>query len=250
MSAEDTRDSPSPTPLTAEAGERPHAHAMTRTVVERVTVGGVELDLERPEDPESLIDEEAFGDDEFLPYWAERWPSGVALAAHLTAVELHGKRVLELGCGLGLPSLVAARNGADVVATDWSEDAIELLGRNATRNGVGLSAMVADWRDHDAFGALDACDLALAADVLYEARNAGPILALLERLGCPLLVADPGRRHADAFFAAAGGRGWRVEWRGRAGLACGGIHHLHRPGPPQATRTAMPGYSTTSPSSP
>ena len=184
---------------------------MTWTLLERIAVGGVELELERPADAESLIDERAFEVDEFLPYWAERWPSGVALAEHVAALDLIQARVLELGCGLGLPSLVAASRGADVVATDWSDDAIALVRRNASRNGVGLTAVTADWRHPAGFAALGPFDLVLAADVLYEHRNAAPILALLEIVGSPALVADPGRRHAEGFFAAARGDGWDVE---------------------------------------
>ena len=79
--------------------------------------------------PEDLIDEAAFADDEFLPYWAELWPAALALVAALPPIG--GLRVVELGCGLGLPSLVAAARGAEVTATDWAPDAIELLERNA-----------------------------------------------------------------------------------------------------------------------
>ena len=94
------------------------------------------LELLRPPSAEELIDEAAFDEEEFLPYWAELWPSGLALARHVAARDLRGPRVLELGCGLGLPALAAALRGADVLATDWAEDAIELLRRNAERNGV------------------------------------------------------------------------------------------------------------------
>jgi predicted nicotinamide N-methyase len=218
---------------------------VTGTVLERIAVGGVELELERPADAESLIDERAFEVDEFLPYWAERWPGGVALAEHVAALDLVETRVLELGCGLGLPSLVAARRGADVVATDWSEDAMALLERNASRNGAKLTAVTADWRDPDALVALGPFDLVLAADVLYEKRNAAPILALLGRLGSPALVADPGRRHAEGFFAAARTSGWLVEPHGHEALSGGGIYHLSV----QPTRRAIPGYSRTRPHS-
>ena len=83
---------------------------------------------------DELIDEEAFDEDEFLPYWAELWPSGVALAERVAELDLRGARVLELGAGLGLPSLAAALGGADVLATDWAEDAVELL--RPTRRGT------------------------------------------------------------------------------------------------------------------
>jgi hypothetical protein len=53
---------------------------------EQIVVGDVELTLRRPRAPEALIDETAFEDDEFLPYWAELWPASIALAAALPAV--------------------------------------------------------------------------------------------------------------------------------------------------------------------
>ena len=78
---------------------------------EPVAVGGVSLDLLRPSSPEELLSEEAFADDEFLPYWAELWPAARALAAALP--EVPGLRVIELGAGLGVPSLVAASSVAN-----------------------------------------------------------------------------------------------------------------------------------------
>ena len=98
---------------------------------ETFDVAGRQLTLLRPPSPDELIDETAFAVEEFLPYWAELWPSGVALAAHVVALDLTGRRVLELGAGLGLPSLAAAVRGGEVLATDWAEDAIELLHWNA-----------------------------------------------------------------------------------------------------------------------
>src|SRR5919108_324561 len=95
-----------------------------------------------PRDTEALIDEHAFEEHEFLPYWAELWPSGVALARAVAGRALKGATVLEIGCGLGLPSLAAARAGGRVLATDWSSSAIDLLLRNAERNEVAPEAAV------------------------------------------------------------------------------------------------------------
>ena len=163
------------------------------TVTEAIHIGGARFVLERPAEPESLIEEGGFADDEFLPYWAERWPSGIALAEHVAARDdLRGRRVLEIGCGLGLPSLVAARLGADVVATDWSPDAIALLDRNASHNGLPVAAVSANWRDTDAIVALGPFDLVLAADVLYEARNAAPILTFSRSSERPPRLQTPG----------------------------------------------------------
>ena len=174
-----------------------------------VTVAGVRLELLRPESPEALIDEEAFADDEFLPYWAELWPAARALADALPAVV--GLRVVELGCGLGLPSLVAAAKGAAVTATDWSEDAIVLLRDNAARNGLDLHAEVRDWRESWA----ERFDLALAADVLYERRNVEPVLARLLGLAPSALVALAGRPYEEAFMRLVEASGKRVEQTGK-----------------------------------
>src|SRR5690349_21867958 len=102
-------------------------------LVEReVVVAGRTLSLLMPPDSEALLDEHAFEEEEFLPYWAELWPSGVALAKAIADRSLRGARVLELGCGLGLPSLAAALGGGRVLATDWSPAAIDLLEDNAS----------------------------------------------------------------------------------------------------------------------
>jgi predicted nicotinamide N-methyase len=159
-------------------------------------VGGLELSLLRPDSPEALIDEEAFERDEFLPYWAELWPAARALASALPQVD--GLDVVELGCGLGLPSLAAAAHGARVTATDWAADAVELLGRNAARNGLRVTVEQRDWRD--AWAAR--FDLALAADVLYERRNVAPLVDRLRGLAPAALVGLAGRPYESAFLDA------------------------------------------------
>jgi predicted nicotinamide N-methyase len=160
-------------------------------------VAGIELLLARPASPEALIDEEEFARDEYLPYWAELWPAATVLAESLP--ELSGQRVVELGCGLGVTSLVAAATGADVTATDWSPDAIELLRSNAARNLLSVRAEVRDWRVTWA----ERFDLALAADVLYERRNVEPVLARLRELAPVALVGLAGRPYEDEFLRRA-----------------------------------------------
>jgi predicted nicotinamide N-methyase len=165
---------------------------------ETLVVGDVELSIVRPASPEALIDETAFEVDEFLPYWAELWPASTALAAALPDVA--GLRVVELGCGLGVPSLVAAARGAEVTATDWATDAIELLRENAARNDLGLRAEVRDWREpwDERF------DVVLAADVLYEHRNVEPLLERLAELAPVAYVGLAGRPYEAEFLDRAG----------------------------------------------
>ena len=161
-------------------------------------VGEIELSLLRPAAPDALLDEQAFARDEFLPYWAELWPAATALASALP--NLAGLRVIELGCGLGLPSLVAAARGADVTATDWADDAVALLRENAARNGLTLRAEVWDWREPR----LERFDVVLAADVLYERRNVAPLLARLPELAPLAYIGLAGRRYEAEFLGSAG----------------------------------------------
>lgn len=192
-------------------------------VRERVAVGRFTLLVERPSRPDELLDEEAFAQDEYLPYWAELWPSAVALAREVAARELRGARVLELGCGLGLPSLAAARAGARAIASDWSEDALAATRRNARLNGLHLRTLRCSWADPEPLLRPAPFDLVLASDVLYERRNVEPLLELLPQLGGEALLADPGRpalaeflsRAADAF--ALEGRGTVYRLRRRTG---------------------------------
>lgn len=154
----------------------------------------------RPPSADELIDEARFDEDEFLPYWAELWPSGVALARAVAGLDVAGLRVLELGCGLGLPSLAAALGGADVLATDWATEAVELLRRNAERNGARLRAERVRWDEPEPLLREAPFDLVLGADLLYEERNADQLAALLPRLGREALLAEPGRPYAPALL--------------------------------------------------
>jgi predicted nicotinamide N-methyase len=192
-------------------------------------LAGRELLVLRPRDVEALLDEEAFERDEFLPYWAELWPSARALAAELAGRALHGARVVELGCGLGLPSIAAALAGGRVLATDWSADAVAMAARNAARNGAAIETLVADWARPEALLARGPFDLVVGSDLLYEARNVEPLLALLERLladgAQEAWIADPGRRPAERFLELAAGR---LEVRSRPAPEAGPRVAVHR----------------------
>jgi predicted nicotinamide N-methyase len=119
----------------------------------------------------------------------------------VATLDLRGRRVVELGAGLGLPSLAAALRGAAVLATDWAADADALLEANAARNRIRLRAEVVRW-DAPALLLRDApWDLVLAADVLYEQRNVDQLLALLPRLGDEILLAEPGRPFAPELLS-------------------------------------------------
>jgi predicted nicotinamide N-methyase len=194
-------------------------------VEEVVPIRGRDFVVCRPRDAEALLSAEAFSRDEFLPYWAELWASGRALAEVVYARALRGASVLELGCGLGLPSLAAAAAGGRVVASDWSPSALELLASNAERNDVKVDTLELDW-----FAPPPSppwFDLVLAADVLYEERNGSALLDLLPSLGREVWLADPGRVTATRFFADAV-REWEVRQARNSAIPNGGIYTLRR----------------------
>jgi predicted nicotinamide N-methyase len=197
-------------------------------IEEAVGVHGRELRVLRPRDAEALLDEAAFEHEEFLPYWADLWPSGRALARAVGARSLGGRRVVERGCGLALPSIAAALAGAQVLATDWSHDAIAIVQENARRNGAQIETLVCSWTRPDAIVERGPWDLVLASDVLYEARDVDPLLAVL-----PLLmgdhgaawIADPGRAPAERFLERARER-FDVTTTPSDDIPRGGVHKL------------------------
>ena len=168
-------------------------------------VAGVHLLL--PADWEALRHDEG-GAGRPLPFWARPWPSGNALAEALAAAPPPaGARVLELGCGLAAPSIVAARAGAGVLATDGATDAVAYAAHSLALNQVAGDVAHAAWADHgEELVERGPFDLVLAADVLYNAENADALVRLLPRLLAPggeARLADPGRTNARRFLSAA-----------------------------------------------
>src|SRR3954452_5251662 len=196
---------------------------MDDVVEEVIPLKGRDLRLLRPRDAEALLDEHAFEHEEYLPYWAELWPSALALARTIAGRSLRGARTLELGCGLGLPSIAAALAGGRVLATDWSPEAVAMTTTNAERNDVALETLVCSWAEPGPLLERAPWDLVLASDVLYEARNADALLDLLPRLGRDVWLADPGRKPAERFLEAAA-REWTITSRRVPELVNGAVH--------------------------
>jgi predicted nicotinamide N-methyase len=192
-------------------------------VAQSVELPGGALRLLQPDEAAELPDEGPIEWAPLLPYWSVLWRSGVALARELAETRLDGKRVVELGCGLAVPSLAAARAGADVLATDQDREALDLVERNARENGLDVKTAHADWNDADGLVALGPFDLVLAADVLYEEAGLA-LLDLMPRLAREAWLADPGRPMAPSFLEQAA-HDWSVDARVRDGIE---IHRLRR----------------------
>lgn len=180
---------------------------------EAVRVAELRFDITAPRSAEDLIDEAEYANDERLPYWADLWPSGRALASELAEQDIAGKRILELGAGLALPCLVALARGAVPLATDWYAPALAFAQANAHAAGVGeLATMVVDWSSPPAeLFARGPFDMIIGADIAYERRHAAQLSELLARLAAPgaiVVIADPRRPDAHGLIDALRAAGW------------------------------------------
>ena len=127
----------------------------------------------------------------------------MALARHVSKERLVGRRAIELGCGIGLPSVAALAGGAGVTVTDHYTAALDFSRYNARSNlGVEPEPQLLNWHA-PAAGVLGGFDLVLAADVLYEWRNVPALAALIPTLlasGGEVLLSDPRRKNTPAFL--------------------------------------------------
>lgn len=188
-------------------------------VTDRVALpwSGAELAISRPAEIDPLLDAVEHDPEQNLPYWAELWPSGIALADAILREPalVAGLPALEIGCGLGTTASAALRAGADLLAADYFPDALAACRANCRANAGREPATLAfNWRDPDAAPMRPGgWPLIMAADVLYERRDVEPLLGFIERLLAPdglLLLAEPGRAPAAAWLDAVRMLGWSV----------------------------------------
>ncbi|MET0283088.1 MAG: methyltransferase domain-containing protein [Polyangiales bacterium] len=148
-----------------------------------------------------------------LPYGVMLWSASLALAHDVLtrADQLAGKRVLELGAGTGIPGIVAATLGADVLQVDRSEVATHVCELNKARNkATRVEVREADW---DSFHSEQPFDLILGSDVLYVTTMHERLRAICERYLAPggtVLFSDPLREQSLPMLEAMEADGWRV----------------------------------------
>lgn len=152
---------------------------------------------------------------EAFPYGLLLWESALVLADALSGLApLAGKRVLELGAGVGLAGLAARVLGAEVVQSDHAAEALELCRRNAALNGIeGVRQVLADWTD---WTMQDRFDLIIGSDILYDGSAHAPIINVLDAAlaaGGGVLLTDPGRTATPYFIGDIRAAGWSVDTR-------------------------------------
>ncbi len=159
--------------------------AITRLVRDRVIVEGQTFLIERPDESDKLSDNPAlraaFAADDYLPYWADLWPAARMLAKTILSEPWQpGLEALEIGCGLGLPGIVALSRGLKVIFSDYDGTALHFAAQNARLNGFDRFRLLRlDWRSPPENFQVP---VVLASDLIYELRNVAPLVALIKKV--------------------------------------------------------------------
>jgi len=160
------------------------------------------LDLQVP-DPGKVEEAYRNGDGKMpFPYWSRVWPSAIALAEWLQNEphRVEGKVVLELGAGIGLPSLAAAHYARRAVVTDHMAAAQDWVGRNAyALNLQNVEAALLDWHQQE----IPHADVLLLSDVGYDPSDFDRLLDIISaqiKAGGSVLLAVPARSVSVVFI--------------------------------------------------
>jgi predicted nicotinamide N-methyase len=129
------------------------------------------------------------------------WGAGLSLARLMSDYSVDGRRILEVGCGLGLASLVLNDRKADITATDYHPRAEEFLQENVQLNGgPNIPFVRANWTNGSiGFGKFD---LIIGSDLLYERGQAETLATFIDlhaRPVCEVIIVDPGRGQLTRF---------------------------------------------------
>jgi predicted nicotinamide N-methyase len=162
------------------------------------------------------------------PLFGLLWPSGIQLAGcvanhPVTASE----RILEIGCGLALASLVGHRRGADMTASDCHPLAASFLRENGQlnditpvpyRHGMWSGALMAgaaqERQPHPVVSGR--FDLIVGSDILYERDDSGSLpwfIAQHAAPGAQIWIVDPDRSNRAAFNRQMAGLGLSMSER-------------------------------------
>lgn len=171
-------------------------------------------DLQQFADPNGLA-ERAGISSALWSLFGQVWPSGRVLAEAMSTFDVAGKRILEVGCGLGLSSLVLQRRRANVVASDHHPLAKSFLAHNAAINHLpAIAYHDLPWAVPDA--ELGKFDLIIGSDILYERDHSAQLAALMHRHATPdaeVLITDPGRGNSSPFTRAMATQGYGLSER-------------------------------------
>lgn len=137
------------------------------------------------------------------PIFGVVWPSGLVLAHYMKDYETGTKRILEVGCGMALSSLLLNKKEADITATDYHPEVNKFLERNALLNGdEPINFEQVDWSNND--DSLGQFDLIIGSDLLYEDEHTELLVEFLAshaNPSCEVIIVDPGRGRKNSLSA-------------------------------------------------
>lgn len=196
----------------------PSATADYQVKFETLRLGGLDyrirslLDREQFADPDGAAERAGISSANW-PLFGLIWPSARILAGLVQTLPLAGKRVLEIGCGLGLASLVMRRRDADITASDLHPLAASFMAENLRLNRLpAIDFRTGNWSDTDA--GLGSFDLIVGSDVLYERDLPGQLAGFLHRHAratAEVIVVDPDRGNRAAFTRRMSELGFRLD---------------------------------------
>ena len=129
------------------------------------------------------------------PIFGVIWPSSLVLAHFIFDYETSSKRILEIGCGMALSSLLLNKKCADITATDYHPEANTFLQRNALLNkDKAIAFELVDWADNN--DNLSLFDLIIGSDLLYEDSHIELLATFIQshsKPSCEVIIVDPGR---------------------------------------------------------
>lgn len=129
------------------------------------------------------------------PMFGVIWPSSLVLAHYIQERGVGRKRVLEVGCGMALTSLLLNKQGADISATDYHPDVQAYMLRNTLlNNNPQIAFERVDWADSS--DQLGQFDMIIGSDLLYEDEHIALLSDFILRHAkptCEVIIVDPGR---------------------------------------------------------
>jgi predicted nicotinamide N-methyase len=138
-----------------------------------------------------------------FPFWAKLWPSSIALVNVLENNPdwIKDKQVLELGAGIGLPSLMLAGLAKSIQVSDYADEAVALLQKNiAHLNLKNVQALQLDW-NHLPLSIQP--DVLILSDVNYDPSEFDTLIQIITNKimdGCTILLSTPQRIMASPFI--------------------------------------------------
>jgi predicted nicotinamide N-methyase len=144
------------------------------------------------------------------PLFGVLWSSGRVLGELMWGMDVAGRRTLEVGCGIGLASLVLSLQGEDISATDHHPEARRFLEANTRLNsGPAIPFFRTAWDDEDC--GMGRFDLIVGSDLLYERGQAESLAGFIGSHALPtseVIIVDPGRKQRGRFDSAMNALGF------------------------------------------